>query len=99
MKNKKFNSIKLDAEEQDLLDSYEKGEWQTVPNLKEEIEQARLASARFLQKDARINIRVSSYDLDGIKRIAVNEGLSYQTLIGSILHKFVVASDPVLKSR
>ena len=81
--------VKLDPEEQDLLDSYERGEWKTVPNLKEEIEIAKLASQRFLQKDARINIRLSGNDLDGLKRIAVTEGLSYQTLIGSVLHKFV----------
>lgn len=84
-----MKNFKLDAEEQDLLESYERGEWQTVPNLKEEIEIAKRASQRFLQKDARINIRLSGHDLDGLKRIAVNEGLSYQTLIGSVLHKFV----------
>ena len=82
-------NYKLDADEQELLDSYERGEWKTVPNLKQEIEIAKRAAAKFLQKDARISIRLSSYDLDGIKRIAVQEGLSYQTLIGSVLHKFV----------
>ncbi|MEI6790046.1 MAG: hypothetical protein WCK42_02565 [Myxococcaceae bacterium] len=89
MKGKKDISAQLDAEEQDLLDSYERDEWKTVLNLKEEVEIAKQTAAKFLQKDARINIRLSSYDLDWLKRIAVHEGLSYQTLIGSVLHKFV----------
>ena len=89
MKAKKNITVQLDAEEQDLLDSYERDEWKTVENLKQEIEVAKQAAGKFLQKDARINIRLSSYDLDWLKRIALHEGLSYQTLIGSVLHKFV----------
>ncbi|MEI6806711.1 MAG: hypothetical protein WCK49_09440 [Myxococcaceae bacterium] len=89
MNSKKNISVHLDADEQDFLDSYDKGEWQTVADLKKEIQIATQTAGKFLQKDARINIRLSSYDLDWLKRIAVSEGLSYQTLIGSVLHKFV----------
>ncbi|MBL4818055.1 MAG: hypothetical protein JKY15_02315 [Deltaproteobacteria bacterium] len=81
--------LKLDSEEQELLDSYERGEWKSAPSSKQEIQIAQRAASQFMKKDARINIRMSSHDLDGLKQIAVREGLSYQTLIGSILHKFV----------
>lgn len=42
-----------------------------------------------LQKDQRINIRMSSKDVDQIKVIAAQEGVPYQTLISSIIHKYV----------
>ncbi|MBL4818821.1 MAG: hypothetical protein JKY15_06280 [Deltaproteobacteria bacterium] len=83
--------FKLDAEEQELVDSFEKGEWKTVENLDEQKEILEKAAAKFMKKEARINIRVSHYDLDRIKQIAVHEGLPYQTLIASILHKFADA--------
>ncbi len=84
-----MKKINLDAEEQELLDSYNRGEWKPVQNLKQEVKKAEEASRKFMQKDARVNIRMSSHDLDGLKQIAAHEGLSYQTLIGSVIHKFV----------
>jgi len=84
---KKFNS-KLDKEEQELLGSFESGEWKRVKNLKGEMSLAKRAAANFSKKDARINIRLSSSDLIRLKRIAANESLPYQTLISSVLHKY-----------
>ena len=78
----------LDAEERGLLAAFEKGELKSVKNVKAEKQTATQASEHFLRKDARINIRLSNHDLDQLKRIAVLEGLSYQTLITSILHKY-----------
>lgn len=78
----------LDDEEQDLLNSVERGEWKSVDNLEKEIAKAQEAAANFLRKDTRVNIRISSSDLDRLKRIAAYEGLPYQTLIASILHKY-----------
>ena len=88
----KKQMLKLDDEEKDLLDSFDKGEWKSVRALKKEKSQAKEAAHNFMLKDARINIRMSSYDLDLIKRIAANEGLSYQSLIASVLHKFAATS-------
>jgi predicted DNA binding CopG/RHH family protein len=84
----KEHKIELDQEEEDLLDSFEKGEWKTVDHVEEEKKTARSRAARTLQKDVRINIRLSSNDLSFIKQIAAYEGLPYQTLIASILHKY-----------
>lgn len=78
----------LDAEEKDLLESFERGEWKSVANLEKEKAFAREAAANYFRKDARINIRLSNNDLSRIKQIAAYEGLPYQTLIASLLHKY-----------
>jgi len=81
--------IKLDKEEKDILDSYERGEWKSVKNLKKEIERHRGYARQTLKKDKRVNIRISSMVLDEIQTRAVEDGMPYQTLISSILHRFV----------
>lgn len=85
---------KLDAEEQELSDSFDRGEWKSVKNVKAEIDIAKKAAKNTLRKDSRINIRLSSSDLTRIKQKAAFEGIPYQTLIASILHKYA-AGHPV----
>jgi predicted DNA binding CopG/RHH family protein len=48
---------------------------------------SRYAKATF-RKDRRLNIRLSSKDLEAIQKRALAEGLPYQTLIASLLHKY-----------
>lgn len=79
---------KLDTEEQNLLKSYERGEWKSVNNLKREIDLAKKAAANTLRKDARITLRISSSDLIRLKGKAAYKGLPYQTFISSILHEY-----------
>ncbi|MCU0599649.1 MAG: antitoxin [Desulfobacterales bacterium] len=79
----------LDKEEKDILNSYERGEWKSVKNPKAETKKLREYARNTLQKDKRINIRMSSKDLDQVQIIAVQEGIPYQTLISSIIHKYV----------
>ena len=79
----------LDEEEKDILDSYERGEWRSVKNPKQEIKRLREYARNTLQKDKRINIRMSSKDLDQVQVLATQEGIPYQTLISSIIHKYV----------
>jgi len=88
MMKKSRQKIKLDAEEKKLLASFEKGEWKSVKDIKKHKKIAKAAAKNTLQKDARINIRLSSNDLLRIKQKAAFEGIPYQTLIASILHKF-----------
>jgi predicted DNA binding CopG/RHH family protein len=78
----------LDEEEKKISDSFDLGEWESVDNLGEEITKSQEAASFYFQKDARINIRISSSDLDRLKQIAAYEGLPYQTLIASVLHKY-----------
>ena len=84
-----MKKIILDDEEKDILESYERGEWVPVKNAKKEIKKLRQYAKNTLQKDKRINIRMSSKDLDQVQVIAVQEGIPYQTLISSIIHKYV----------
>ena len=80
---------KLDAKEKELLDSVERGEWRSVRGLKGERRRyGRYAAATF-RKDRRVNIRISTKDLEAIQKRALEEGLPYQTLISSLLHKYV----------
>ncbi|MCC8377843.1 MAG: hypothetical protein LN567_05630 [Rickettsia endosymbiont of Graphium doson] len=81
-------NIVLDAEEKELLDSFENDEWQSIEDFEQEKSIAQNAAANYLKKDIRINIRISSSDLTRIKQKATYEGLPYQTLIASILHKY-----------
>ena len=79
-------------EEKNILDSYDRGEWRSVKKPKEEIRILGAYAHSTLQKDKRINIRMSSKDLDQVQVIAVQEGVPYQTLISSIIHKYVSGS-------
>lgn len=88
MTKRKQPIFNLDSEEQELSDSFDRGEWSSVENLKAEKTKARKAATQYFRKEARINIRISEYDLDHIKQKAAYEGLPYQTLIASILHKY-----------
>jgi predicted DNA binding CopG/RHH family protein len=84
-----MKKIILDQEEKDILDSFDKGEFKSVKNKNAEIAKLRQYAANTLQKNKRINIRLSEKDLFGIQTKAVEEGLPYQTLISSILHKYL----------
>ena len=78
----------LDEEEQEILEAFEHGKLKSVDNLEEEMAFAKKAAANYFRKEARINIRLSHSDLNLLKRKAAYEGLPYQTLIASILHKY-----------
>ncbi len=79
----------LDNEEKNILESYELGEWKSVKNQKKEIKKLSEYARNTIKKDKRINIRMSSKDLDQVQVIAAQEGVPYQTFISSILHKYV----------
>lgn len=79
----------LDKEEKEILKSFVKGEWSRIPNHDEELKKFKEIATESLKKDQRINIRISGMDLKEIKRKAVEEGIPYQTLVSSILHKYV----------
>ena len=84
-----MNTMKLDIEEQDILESFDRGEWKTVTGVIQERKKLQDAAKKTLRKDARINIRMSSKDLSDVQVFAAQEGIPYQTLISSIIHKFV----------
>lgn len=81
--------MKLTQEEKGLLDSVEKGEWKRIPNFTREAVRYRDAARATLRKDKRVNIRMAERDLIRFQKTALHEGLPYQTLISSILHKYI----------
>jgi len=84
-----MNKIKLDKEEQDILDSFERGEWKSARSVKQEIQKHQEYARQTLKKDKRVNIRISSRVLDELQARAIEDGIPYQTLISSILHRFI----------
>jgi predicted DNA binding CopG/RHH family protein len=77
------------TEDEQLLQAYEAGEFRPVPLTKAEIRKWQEVARATLAKDQRVNVRMSSALLSGLKARAADEGLPYQTLIASVLHKFV----------
>jgi len=83
-----MQKTKLDKEEQDLLNSFESGEGKPVANRRQEIARHVAYARNTLAKNRRVNIRISSKDLEELQTIAVEDGIPYQTLMASVLHRF-----------
>lgn len=81
--------MRLNKEEKAILKSVEKGEWKSVAGVEGKIKKYQAYARAAFRKDRRVNIRIAEKDLLGIQKKATEEGLPYQTLISSILHKFV----------
>ena len=81
--------MKLTKEEKDLLKSVERGEWRRIPDFEKEAKRYQESARATLRKDKRVNIRMTERDLVRIQKKALEEGLPYQTLISSILHKYI----------
>ena len=81
--------VNLDPEEKDILDSFEKDEWQSVSDPSRQAEGYREAARATFKKDKRVNIRISQTDLESLQKRALEEGIPYQTLMSSVLHKYV----------
>jgi predicted DNA binding CopG/RHH family protein len=79
---------KLDKDEQEIIDSFENDEWESVKNKKNVTKYQAIAQAT-LKKDKRVNIRISERDLELLQERALREGIPYQTLMSSVLHKYV----------
>jgi len=80
---------KLSDEEREILAAHESGELSPAANEAEEVKRLRDYAEATLRKDARINIRLSSRDLRMLQTRAVEEGIPYQTLVASVIHKYV----------
>ena len=80
---------KLDKEERELLKSFEDGEWRSVSDKKREVGRLQDYATATFKKDRRINVRISSKDLNALQKRALEEGIPYQTLVSSILHKYI----------
>lgn len=79
---------RTDQYERDILAAYDGGQLKSIAT-KSELARIRAAARGTAIKDKRVNIRLSSGDLNDIQAKALEEGIPYQTLIASVLHKYV----------
>lgn len=82
---------KLAKEEQDLLEAVEAGQFESTLTATRR-QQLEAAATNTFKKDKRINIRISNRDLVAVQSRALEEGIPYQTLVSSIIHKYVSGS-------
>lgn len=83
-----MKKFKLDEDEHALLEAFEVGQFESSLTPERKLFIVRSAEAMF-KKDKKINIRISSRDLSAIQRRALEEGIPYQTLVSSIIHKYI----------
>ena len=81
--------MKLTKEEKEILDSVERDEWKQIPNFPRNAKRFQESAQATLRKDKRVNIRMTERDLVHFQKKAIEEGLPYQTLISSVLHKYI----------
>jgi len=84
-----MKKTELDPSEQDVLSTFEKDEWVPVGDRDEAIAKHRAYARNTMGKDRRMNIRHSERDLEGLQTMALEDGIPYQTLMSSILHRYV----------
>ena len=80
---------RLSKEEREILDAVESGRVKSVRGKTAMLKEHRAYAEATFRKDKRVNIRISSRDLNLLQRRAITEGIPYQTLIASVLHKYV----------
>ena len=79
----------MDSEERDILDRFEQGELRSAPSAEGEMEAARLAARNTFNKTRRVNLRVTERDFNLAHSRAREEGIPYQTLLSSVIHKYL----------
>lgn len=91
-RNSKLRYVKpsraLDGEDMELLEALERGApFTRVKDADAQLRMLKQSASRYLKKDARISFRISSSDMENLKRMAAKEGLPYQTFLSSVIHK------------
>jgi predicted DNA binding CopG/RHH family protein len=81
--------IRYDDEELEILQALETGALKPVANAGQRIQSHQKAATASFKKDQRLNIRISSRDLKNLQARALEEGIPYQTLAASLVHKYV----------
>jgi predicted DNA binding CopG/RHH family protein len=83
------DELELDAEEQALVDSYERGEWQSIGAFQEKRQEYQAYAAATLETMGLVSIVLPKEDLKAIRQKAAEAGVSHQALIANIVHEFV----------
>lgn len=88
----------LDKEEKEVMESFERGEWIPIKDMEQEVQKLRQVAKNTVKKGKRINIRISEQDLMALRSKAMQLGIPYQTLVSSIIHRYL-RGDLVAKDR
>ena len=80
---------RLDSEEQEILDAFERGELHSRPDADAEVRAAREAARNTFNKTRRVNLRLTEQDFERAHVRAREEGIPYQTLLSSVIHKYL----------
>ena len=80
---------RLNAEERDILERFERNELHSATGAEQEIEAARQAARSTFNKTKRVNLRVTERDFNLAHSRAREEGIPYQTLLSSVIHKYL----------
>ena len=80
---------RLSTEERGILDRFERGDLRSAPGLDREVEVAREAARNTFNKTKRVNLRVTERDFSLAHARAREEGIPYQTLLASVIHKYL----------
>jgi len=80
---------KIDKYEKELLESFDSDNWKEIKDYSSVKDHHEAYAKESLKKDKKINIRISTRDLELIQKKAMKEGIPYQTLISSLIHKYV----------
>jgi predicted DNA binding CopG/RHH family protein len=83
--------IDPNREDKELLESYERGEWQRVNNLQREIKRYREYAAAWLEKNMLVYLTLPATDFEMLKQKAKQAGVPYQTLLTNVVHQFVTS--------
>jgi len=87
--NEMNHNLKLEPGEQELLESYERDEWQSVTRLQEKLRQYQSYATSIFESMGLVSIALPPEDLKALREKAAAMGISYQTLIANILHQYV----------
>ena len=82
-------SERLDPEERKILESFQRGELRSLPGADDEIKSARRAARNTFNKTKRVNLRLTEQDFELAHSRAREEGIPYQTLLSSVIHKYL----------
>ncbi len=80
---------KMSTEEREILEKFERGELRMASRVESEVEMARQAARNTFNKTRRVNLRVTERDFSLAHARAREEGIPYQTLLSSVIHKYL----------
>ena len=81
--------MKMDKEEREILDAYDKGKLKLSSPTKDEQSKIQKMAEQTFRKDRRVTIRLYDHDLKGVQKKAMEKGMPYQTLISAMIHQYV----------